>query len=185
MGKLIMWNLLTADGYFEGAHSWDLDWHQCALDDNFFSFALEQLQSANLLVFGRKTYEGMAGYWPHATGTIAELMNELPKLVFSRTLERVEWVNSQLATRDLIATILDLKNQLERNILIFGSANLSSTLINAGLFDEYRLGMTSVILGTGRRLFREGMKRTELTLLESRQLSPGLTVLRYKPAVST
>jgi len=182
MGKLIMWNLLSLDGFFEGTRNWDLDWHQVALDDNFFRFALEQLRSADTLVFGRVTYEGMARHWPTAKGEIAEFMNKLPKLVFSRSLERAEWANTRLVQDDAVATVRELKRQCVKNILVFGSADLSSTLIDAGLFDEYRLGITSVVLGRGRPLFREAMNQQKLSLQDARQLSPGCVVLRYTPA---
>ncbi len=109
-------------------------------------------------------------------------MNKLPKLVFSRTLERAEWVNTRLVQDDAVATVRELKGQCVKNILVFGSADLSSTLIDAGLFDEYRLGITSVVLGRGRPLFREAMNRQRLSLQDARQLSPGCVVLRYTPA---
>lgn len=182
MSKLILWNLLSLDGYFEGTKPWDLEWHHIALEENFFRFAAEQLRSAELLVFGRLTYEGMAAHWPTASGEIAELMNRLPKLVFSRSLEHVAWENTSLRKDDPAAALRDVKRRGKANILIFGSANLCATLVPAGLFDEYRFGITSVLLGRGRRLFPEGMDRLALKLLEARPLSPGCVVLRYAPA---
>ena len=184
MRKLIMWNLITLDGFFEGTKSWDLDWHQYAMGEAFDQFALEQLRSADMLLFGGVTYEGMAKYWPNAQGEsaeIAEFMNKLPKVVVSRTLDRAEWANTTLVKENPVAAVSDLKRQGDRNIFLFGSADLSSTLMDAGLFDEYRFGVVSVVLGRGRPLFREGMNRLRLTLLESRQLSPGCVVLRYEP----
>jgi dihydrofolate reductase len=86
--KLIMWNLITLDGYFEGEKNWDLPWHEDLWGEELERFSLDQLQSADMLVFGRVTYEGMAAYWQTATGAVAEYMNSLPKLVCSRTLRQ-------------------------------------------------------------------------------------------------
>jgi dihydrofolate reductase len=86
MGKLIMWNLVTLDGYFEGPKHWDLDFHHQVWGEDLERFAIKQLEAAEGLLFGRITYEGMAAYWQTAEGTVADFMNSLPKLVASRTL---------------------------------------------------------------------------------------------------
>jgi len=96
MTKLIMWNLISLDGFFEGAKNWDLDFHQSVWGDELESLSLEQLRSADGPLFGRITYEGMAAYWQTATGEIADFMNRLPKVVVSRTLERPNWTNTRL-----------------------------------------------------------------------------------------
>jgi dihydrofolate reductase len=83
-----MWNLVTLDGYFEGPNSWDLDWHDYAWGEELEQLSVEQLTSADTLLFGRVTYQGMASYWSSATGEIADLMNAIPKIVFSRLKRR-------------------------------------------------------------------------------------------------
>jgi dihydrofolate reductase len=88
MSKLIMWNVMTLDGLFEGAKNWDLGFHQTVWGDELERFSIEQLETADRLIFGRVTYEGMAAYWQTATGEVADFMNRLPKVVFSRALER-------------------------------------------------------------------------------------------------
>src|SRR5579872_7513135 len=98
MSKLILFNMMTLDGFFEGANK-ELDWHQ--VDAEFNQFAVEQLDSADTLVFGRITYELMAGYWPTQNGMnddpdVAYRMNSIPKIVFSRTLDKAEWTNTRL-----------------------------------------------------------------------------------------
>ena len=118
MSKLIMFNLMSLDGYFEGATDWALDWHQRALDENFFQFALDQLRTADALIFGRITYEGMARHWPRATGEIAASMNDLPKVVFSRTLGRVDWKNTRLVKDDPVTWISEVKRQGTRNLFV-------------------------------------------------------------------
>ena len=182
MARLIMWNLVSLDGYFEGSKSWDLEWFQSYLEDNFFSFSLQLLRSADMLLFGRVTYEGMERYWCNATGEIADLMNQLPKVVFSRTLERVDWSNTTLVKTDPTAAVRELKSRLQKDIFVFGSADLSRTLMRAGCFDEYRLAIMSVVLGGGRRLFYEHDAPVSLRIVDSQRLSPACVVLRYEPA---
>ena len=166
MTKLIMWNLLSLDGYFEGAKSWDLDFHQSVWGDELERLSLEQLSSADGLLFGRITYEGMAAYWQTATGEIADLMNRLPKVVVSRTLERASWTNTKLIKDDVVAEIKKLKQQDNGSTFVFGSANLSETLLEQALFDEYRLAIAPVLLGCGKPLFPPNSNRLSLKLLD-------------------
>ena len=180
MRKLIMWNLITLDGYFEGEKNWDLPWHEKVWGEELERFSLEQLESADALLFGRVTYEGMAAYWQKAQGNIADYMNSLPKVVCSRTLPTAAWNNTTLVKNDVATEVARLKQQGNGNIFVFGSANLSETLMDEGLFDEYRLGIAPVIHGKGRRLFSDGLKPQELKLLESRPLSTGCVILRYQ-----
>jgi dihydrofolate reductase len=178
--KLIMWNLITLDGYFEGEKSWDLPWHEQMWGEELEQFSLEQLQSADMLVFGRVTYEGMAAYWQTATGAIADYMNSLPKLVCSRTLQSVEWHNTTLVKHGAANQLAKLKQEGNGNMFVFGSANFSKTLMNDNLFDEYRIGLAPVIHGSGRLLFCEGLRPNMLRLLEARRLSTGCVILRYQ-----
>jgi dihydrofolate reductase len=176
-----MWNLLTLDGFFEGTKSWELDWHSYIWGDELEHLSLEQLRTADRLLFGRVTYEGMAAYWQTAKGEVADFMNSVPKVVFSRTLERTDWVNTKLAKGDLVAEIRELKRQGDGNMFVFGSANLSAALMEHGLYDEYRLGLAPVLLGRGRSLFGTISSRLRLKLLEARPLSNGCVILRYEP----
>jgi dihydrofolate reductase len=181
MSRLIMWNVLTLDGCFEGVKSWDLDWPAYVWGDELERFSLEQLRTADKLLFGRVTYEGMAAYWQTAKGEVADFMNSLPKVVFSRTLERTHWANAKLAKGDLVAEIQELKRVGSGNMFVFGSANLSASIMEHGLFDEYRLGLAPVLLGRGRALFGPIPSRLRLKLLEARPLSNGCLILRYQP----
>jgi len=179
MAKLIMWNVITLDGYFEGDKSWDLGFHDTIWGQETEKLSLEQLNSAEFLVFGRKTYEGMAAYWKTEKGEIAELMNKIPKLVFSRTLQSVDWNNSTLIKENASAEISKLKARGNGDLYVFGSANLSETFINDNLFDEYRIAVAPVILGSGHPLFRKGMSSRKLALVSTQQLSIGGVVLKY------
>jgi dihydrofolate reductase len=181
MSKLILWNLMTLDGYFEGVKSWQLDFHQQALNEEFFTFATEQLQTADALIFGRVTYEGMAAYWPNATDKIAGMMNSLPKVVFSRTLESATWNNSRLIRDEAIAAVVSLKQQTKQNIFVFGSADLSAQFLDANLFDEIRLCIVPVLQGEGNLLFRKGIHRKRFKLEEARPLKNGCIITRYTP----
>lgn len=179
MRKLIMWNIITLDGYFEGTKNWDLTFHDVVWGQELEKISIEQLNSADYLVFGRVTYEGMAAYWSKAEGEIAELMNKIPKLVFSKTLKSVDWKNSTLIKDNAAAEISKLKAQGDGDIYVFGSANLSGTFINDNLFDEYRIGIAPVILGSGQPLFGQGISSKNLSLVSTQQLSTGGVVLTY------
>jgi dihydrofolate reductase len=181
LSKLIMWNLISLDGFFEGTEPWSLDWFQSLFNGELEQYALEQLHSAGALVFGRATYEGMAAYWSSASGEIAGLMNRLPKVVFSRTLDRAEWQNTSLVKGDVAAEVRRLKRVAKGQIFLFGSADLSATLMREGLFDEYRLCIVPVVLGNGKPLFGRNTARLNVKLLEARPLSSGCVLLRYEP----
>ena len=179
MRKLIMWNVITLDGYFEGNQKWDLSFHNVIWGQELEKLSLEQLHSADYLVFGRVTYEGMAAYWTKEEGEIADLMNSIPKVVFSKTLKYAEWNNTTLISENATDEIKKLKVQTGNDLYVFGSANLSETFINDNLFDEYRIGIAPVILGSGRPLFRQGISPKNLSLVSTRELSTGGVVLKY------
>lgn len=179
MRKLIMWNIITLDGYFEGNYNWDLPFHNVVWGQELEKLSIEQLHSADYLVFGRVTYEGMAAHWTKVRGEIADLMNSIPKLVFSKTLESTDWNNTALIKDNASTEIRKLKEQGNGDMYIFGSADLSGTFIDDDLFDEYRIGIAPVILGSGRPLFRQGIPSKNLSLISTYQLSTGGVVLRY------
>ena len=180
-----MWNLITLDGFFEGAAPWDLDWHNEVWGDELERFSLGQLRSADVLVFGRATYQGMAAYWSTASGDVADLMNGIAKVVFSRTLESADWTNTRLIRELDPAAVLALKQEGDGDMFVFGSAELSATLTRADLFDEYRLLVAPVVLGAGTPLFGRELPRRRLDLLEARALASGAVLLRYAPAPAT
>lgn len=179
MRKLIMWNIITLDGYFEGNQNWDLPFHEVVWGEELEKLSIDQLHAADYLVFGRVTYEGMAAYWTDAKGEIADLMNGIPKLVFSKTLKSAEWNNTTLVSENASAVIKKLKQDGGKDMYVFGSANLSETFINDNLFDEYRIGIAPVILGSGRPLFQHGIAPKNLSLVSTQQLLTGGVVLKY------
>ena len=181
MKKVIMWNLVTLDGFFEGTKSWDLDFHNLVWGDELERLSIEQSQSIGTLLFGRVTYQGMAAYWSTEKGEIADFMNEVPKVVFSRTLSKADWNNTKLVKENPEKEVIRLKKQPGKDLFIFGSADLSSTLIQAGLIDEYRLCVVPVVLGAGNPLFKASPTQVRLKLLDARPLKSGGVILRYQP----
>ena len=180
MAKLIMWNLMTLDGFVEGPDR-DISWHFDVRGEELEKLSIEQLQSAGGLMFGRVTYELMANHWPTATGEVADFMNASPKYAFSRTLKRSDWNNTEVFSADVPDTVARLKRESAKDIFLFGSADLAASLIPHGLIDEFRIAVNPLILGGGAPLFKQG-ERMKLKLLDARPLSTGIVILRYVPA---
>lgn len=181
MKKLIMWNVVTLDGCFEGEQPWDLSFHELVWGPELEALSLEQLGVASALVFGENTYKGMADYWQKAEATdpgVAPSMNSIAKIVCSPTLEKAEWNNTTIV-RDIDA-IRQLKEEEGGPLYVFGSGMLSESLMNAGLFDEIRICVAPIILGKGRRLFTDAYDRKNMQLLEARPLANGGVLLRYE-----
>lgn len=182
MRKLILFNMISLDGLFCGPNG-DLEWHR--VDDEFNDFAIQQLDSAGGLIFGRVTYEMMAAFWSseYALQTdpdVARRMNAMPKIVASRTLESAGWNNTRLVKTDITAEIFRLKQQEGGDLFVFGSANLAATLMREGLIDEYRLMVNPVVLGAGRSLFEGLDQPLEFELSWSRVFNNGNVLLVYR-----
>lgn len=175
--------MVTLDGFFEGP-SQDLSWHR--VDEEFNEFAIDQLNEADTLLFGRVTYQGMASYWPTAVAKrddpiIAGRMNRLPKIVFSKTLEKAEWNNSRLVKENVVEEVLKLKQQPGKDIAIFGSSELAVTLAEQGLIDEYRIIVNPVFLGHGTPLLKGIRNKIDLKLLKTKTFESGNVLLYYAP----
>jgi dihydrofolate reductase len=183
MRKLILFNMTTLDCFFADS-SGAIDWH--VVDEEFHAFGLQQLDSADTLLFGRVTYQLMAGYWPTEAAIqrdplIAAKMNQTTKVVFSRTLDRVAWANSRLVKEKAVEEVARLKQQPGKDMLIFGSANLAATLTQSRLIDEYRMMVVPMALGSGRPLFQDIEGRLPLRLLNTRAFRSGNVLLAYQP----
>lgn len=179
MRKLILWNVVTLDGCFEGEKPWDLSFHKLVWGPELQTLIMDQLNKADMIVFGENTYKGMAAYWPTAKEEEANMMNSIKKVVCSKTLETAEW-NNTVIVRDAVSEIQKLKSEGDGFMFVFGSAALSQSLMNAGLFDEIRLCVAPVILGKGRHLFTDQNTQRNLRLLEARQFENGGVILRYE-----
>ena len=179
MRKVIVSNLVSLDGFFEGPNK-ELDWF--VVDEEFFEYARDLLRTVDTLLFGRVTYQHMANYWPSApVDEIADKMNNLPKIVFSKTLQKVEWKNSRLVKNNIGEEISKLKQQPGKDMAILGSANLASYLLPLGLIDEYRMILNPVLIGSGNPLFQGIKERLKLKLSGTKSFGSGVVVLYYQP----
>ena len=171
--------MVTLDGFFDGDQPWDLSWHRT--DEEFNSFASEQLDEFDALVFGRATYEGMAQYWPTEDAVktdpeVAGRMNDSPKIVVSRTLNKPEpaWSNTTL-----VKDAAELRSQ--KNLLVLGSAVLTTSLLEAGLLDQLRIMVNPVLIGSGRSLTSSAKGPIALRLHARREFGNGNVLLTYAP----
>jgi dihydrofolate reductase len=188
MRKLIVFNHVSLDGYFVDANE-SMSWAKTRKDDaEWNAFVAGNASGDGPLLFGRKTYELMIQYWPtpmakqHDT-QIADRMNKLPKVVFSRTLKDVTWSNTKLVKGDLTAEVRRMKEESGDGITILGSGTLVAQLADAGLIDEYHIVINPVALGKGRTMF-EGIKdKLELKPVKSRTFGNGCVYLVYEPGV--
>ena len=183
MRKIIIFNMASLDGLFEGPKR-DISWHN--VDEEFNEFAIQQLHSVDTLIFGRITFEMMANYWPTPAAIqndpiVAGLMNAKPKIVFSRTLQKVEWNNSRLIKEFIPDEINKLKEQSGKDLIIFGSADLAASMMKASLIDEYRIMLNPVVLGSGAPLFKGIKDRLDLKLIISKTFRSGNVLLYYQP----
>ncbi len=182
MRKLIAWNLMTLDGYFEGETPWDLSFHKHAWGPELMALSEQFGREGDLLVFGRKTYEGMAAYWPNADedeSTIKEYMNRIAKIAVSTMMQDAGWNNTRVVS-DPVIELQKLKAQDGKTIFVFGSAQLLASLMKAGLVDEYRICIVPVLLGRGNPLFKSAEQLTELTLVSSQIAGNGAVILNYE-----
>ncbi len=185
MRKVIFFMLTSLDGYFEGPNR-EIDWHNT--DEEFQEFAIEQTSQAGVLLFGRVTYELMASFWPtrqaiESDPITAGLMNSLPKIVFSKTLAKVDWQNTRLVKTDFMKEIADLKEQPGKDLCILGSSDLAVSFLQAGLLDEIRILLNPIVLGVGKPLFKGINDRLKLKLLWTRLFKNGNVLLAYQPSI--
>src|SRR3989441_5043690 len=190
MRKVILSNSVTLDGFFEGPNK-ELDWH--IVDEEVKEYAIDLLSKVDALLFGRVTYQLMADYWPASATNpstpksdleIADKMNNLPKIVFSKTLQEVKWNNSRLVKENIAEEISKMKQQPGKDMVIFGSGSIVSNFMQHGLIDEYRIIVNPVVLGNGNPLFKGIKDKHNLNLLKTRAFSSGVVILYYEPAPS-
>jgi dihydrofolate reductase len=170
---------MTLDGYCEGRSPWDLGFHETVWGDELHAFSLEQGKEIGTVLFGRRTYEGMADYWTKATGDVADMMNTIEKAVATRTLGEAAWNNTRLLKGDAAEAVKGLKAEDGKDIFVFGSADLLASLLAAGLVDEYRLCLAPVVLGGGNPLFKLRDSQVRMRLESARMLKTGGVILTY------
>jgi dihydrofolate reductase len=159
-------------------------WQRPYFDEVLGASAAEGMAATDSYLFGRKTYEKMAAYWPTAPDDdpYAQHLNSTPKYVASRTLQDVEWENSTLIAGEVAEEVAKLKEQPGKNIAVLGSSDLVQTLIDHDLVDEYFLAVFPIVLGSGKRLFREADEVRRLSLVDSKTTGTGGLILTYRPA---
>jgi dihydrofolate reductase len=183
MRKLIIWDMMTLDGYFEGTSPWSLDFHSLVWGDEMEDYSLQQLDEVGTLLFGRRTFEGMAAYWSSETGAIANRMNAAEKVVSTRGGTTVNWSNARVLNGEITDHVVDLKAETgKKDIFVFGSAELTATLLDNEEVDEIRLCIVPTILGKGVPLFKEAAGRRDFKLIEARPFKSGGVLLRYDRA---
>jgi dihydrofolate reductase len=183
MRRVIFQMMVSIDGYFEGENH-EIDWHN--IDDDFTRYSIDFLNTLDTLVFGRRTYELMASYWPTEAAVrnappIAEKMNSLQKIVFSNTLEKAEWNKSRLIKTSVADEIARQKLRQCKDIGIFGSSDLALSLIPSGLINEFRIIINPVFLGKGKTLLEGLDSRIKVKLLYSKTFRAGNVLLCYVP----
>jgi dihydrofolate reductase len=185
MRKLSVFNHVTLDGYFSGANG-DMTWAHSNVDAEWNQFVEENAASGGELLFGRITYELMLKYWPTPAAlkndpVVAERMNGLPKVVFSRTLDKATWNRTRLLKGDLATETRKLKSEPGKDLVIFGSGSIVSQLAQAGLIDAYQIVVNPIALGEGRTMFDGFKGKLELKLTKTRTFGNGNVLLCYEP----
>ncbi|WP_372394896.1 dihydrofolate reductase family protein [Azospirillum sp. HJ39] len=187
MTKLVLSMFISLDGYIEGADGefippvWTDD-----LEQHWSGYAM---QHAGHLLYGRRNFLFNKEFWSAADTdpdsvaagiAYSGTMNRLPKTVFSRTLSGDPGWNATLVKDDIAGAVAGLKDRIAGDLYLFGGAGIANSMIALDLVDEYRLMVTPGLLGTGKRLFDDGLPRLELTLVETRPLDTGAVILRYR-----
>jgi dihydrofolate reductase len=186
MRKLIVFNHVSLDGYFTDAKG-DMSFaHNHTPDAEWDAFVVSNASGGGVLLFGRITYELMASFWPTPAATeqmplVAQGMNQLPKVVFSRTLDKVSWNNTKLVKGDLAGEIRRMKKEPGEDMVILGSGSIVSQLAQEGLIDEYQIVVDPVALGKGRTLFDGIREKLPLKLKKTRTFINGNVLLCYEP----
>ena len=188
MGKVVVSQFVSVDGVFDdpgGAESFERGgWaFKYSRGDDGDKFKLDEVMGAEALLLGRVTYEGFAAAWPSREGEFADKFNDMPKYVVSSTIENPEWNNSTvIAPEDVAADVGRLRDEIDGDILVNGSAQLVQALAAHDLVDEYRLMVFPTVLGTGKRLFLDPGEAKSLKLKSSQTVGDGVLILIYEPA---
>jgi dihydrofolate reductase len=175
---------VTLDGYVAGPGG-EGDWGLPAEDPGVHAWKVASLRQVGTHIMGRVTYEQMAGHWPNATGDYAAFMNEVPKVVFSKTLPAADWAGTRIARGDLAAEIAALRGESGGEIMAHGGAAFVQALSRHGLIDEYRLVILPVALGNGLPLFKDLAKPLRVDLAEARSFPGGTAIHVYRPIGTT
>jgi dihydrofolate reductase len=184
MRKLIVFNNISLDGYFVDGRG-DMSWAH-KQDPEWIEFISGNANPGGALLFGRVTYDLMSRYWPtplalQNNASVAEGMNNCPKVVFSRTMAQAEWNNTTLIKTDIAAAVRKMKSEPGPGMAILGSGSIVAQLAPEGLIDEYQIVVNPIALGSGRTLFQGMESKLKLKLTNTRAFANGNVVLYYEP----
>jgi dihydrofolate reductase len=188
MGRIVVTEFISVDGVMEGPGgdndfargAWSFEFDRGEEGDKF---KMDEVLDADGLLLGRRTYEGFAAAWPQREGDFADKFNEMPKYVVSSTLEDPDWNNSTVLKGDVVEEVSKLKQEVDGDLYVHGSAQLVQTLVENGLVDELRLMVFPVVLGTGIRLFADTTDKHTLRLKDSKTVGgDGVAVMVYERA---
>ena len=187
MRKIIVTTWITLDGFLADPNG-ELNW--VIVDETMGKYENDLLSSADTLILGRVTYQSFAGAWPYVPENpsasegekeYARKLNSMRKIVFSKSLEKAEWSNSQLVKEVLPEEIAKMKQEPGKDMVIYGSASIVQSFTNLGLIDEYQLLVHPVVLGSGKPLFGGIAKPAQLRLLQTKSFPSGVVGLYYAP----
>jgi dihydrofolate reductase len=188
MRKLKLQVQLSVDGYVAGPNG-ELDWVMRDWDNELKNYVNELTDSVDTILLGRKMTDGFVSYWTNVTTNpddpeyaFAKKMIETPKVVFTRTLNKSKWENTRIATGDLTDEVNRLKSQGGKDIIVYGGASFVTSLIRAGLIDEYHLFVNPTLLGHGMTIFKDLDERRNLAFVKSVAFPCGIVVLHYGSA---
>jgi dihydrofolate reductase len=189
MGRIVVTEFVSLDGVMEdpgGAEGyehggWTFEFNRGEGGD---AFKIQETQESAALLLGRVTYEGFAAAWPQREGEFADKFNKMPKYVVSSTLDAPEWNNTTVLVGDLAEEVSTLKQRIDGDIVVHGSAQLVQDLLERGFVDELRLMVFPVVLGSGKRLFGAMSGKQRMRLTDSRSVGDGVTILVYEQAMS-
>jgi dihydrofolate reductase len=183
MPTLSVFNFITLNGYYKGEND-DISWH--VHGDEEGKFSEEGARSDSIILFGRKTYEVMASFWPSAMAyesfpVVADGMNKAEKIVFSKTLKDAGWSNTKIINGDIIEKIEQLKETGEKDMTILGSGSIVTQFAEAGIIDQYQIMVDPVAIGKGTPIFSELTQKINLKLTGSKVFNSGVVLLTYVP----
>ena len=184
MRKLRMQVQISVDGCIAGPNN-EMDW--LVWDNDYIKYINEITESVDTIIMGRKMVDGFIPFWTEVANkpddpmnAIATKMVEIPKVVFTKTPNKSEWVNTEIATGDLKEEVAKLKSQNGKDLLVYGGASFDSSLIKEKLIDEFYLLVVPIVIGNGKTIFRDLKEIQKLTLIESKVFDCGLVLLHYE-----
>ncbi|MEI3611426.1 dihydrofolate reductase family protein [Pseudogracilibacillus sp. SO30301A] len=180
MRKVVLRMNISLDGFVapaSGAH----DWVFRSFDEELEMDTVNQFWQVGIHIMGRVTYHEMAEHWPFSTAKLAPPMNEIPKVIFSKTLKETNWNNSQVVEGDIAEEIYHLKQQPGKDIMAHGGGRFAQSLSRLGLIDEYRLIVNPIVFGNGVPLFKDLPDAINLKLLSTKAYEKGAILQIYQP----